>query len=71
MTRKFIPTPIDGTSSADHLSYEIEEQLPTGGYSSRAAAERGWDRACARANRLRRRQGLTPVTRPACRVSER
>lgn len=67
MTR-YMPKMVQGTSSADHLVYEVEEQLPTNGYSSRAAAKRGWAAACRRADAVRDRQGCTRVDRPRCEV---
>lgn len=67
-TSRYMPSPIAGTSGADHLCYEITELLPAGGYATAAAAERGWYRACATANRTRRSQGYAAVSRPACRV---
>ncbi len=68
MTTRYMPKMIQGTSSADHLSYEIEEQLPANGYSSRAAAQRGWQSACRRADQIRARQGYSRVDRPRCEV---
>lgn len=67
MTR-YIPIPIPGTSGADHLAYEVTEELPESGYSSRAAAETGWYRACNRANARRKKLGHTGVSRPSCTV---
>jgi hypothetical protein len=71
MTKRYYPAAIPGTSGADHLVYEVEEQLPAAGYSSRAAAARGWTAACRRANAVRRRQGYAAVSRPSCRVEAR
>lgn len=64
----YIPVPIPGTSGADHLAHEVIEQLPANGYATRSGAETGWYRACARANRLRRQQGYSSVSRQSCRV---
>ena len=67
---RYIPSPIPGTSGADHLSYEITERLRPDGYASRSGAVRAWFRAVSRANERRRSLGYTPVSRPAVRVTE-
>lgn len=69
MTR-YMPVAIPGTSGADHLNHEVKERLPEEGYASRGAAERGWYRACRRANDRRRSLGYRSVSRPMCRVVE-
>ncbi len=65
-TTRYHPVPRAGTSGADHLAYEVTEQLQVAGYASAHAAIIGWYRACRRADRRRAAQGYTPVSRPTC-----
>ncbi len=65
---RYYPHPVPGTSGADHLSYEVIEQLPENGYATRAGAETGWYCACNRADAIREGHGYRSVSRPSCRV---
>ena len=66
-TAKYRPVAIEGTSNADHLNCQITHCLKDG-YSSKASAERAWYRACRKANGFQIAMGLSPMTRPECRV---
>lgn len=65
-TTRYMPEPVAGTSGADHLSYEVMEQLQATGYATPAGAVQAWWRACRRANARRKAQGYTAVSRPSC-----
>jgi len=66
--RKYQVRPIEGTSSADHLNYEVTLLLRRDGYGSRAAAKRAWHAACSRADARRARQGYVRIDRPRAEV---
>lgn len=69
--KRYYPVAVPGTSSADHLNYEITERIPENGYATKAAAEKGWYRASKRANARRRTLGYAIFSRPSCHVEAR